>query len=185
VVSFDDYLSPSTAGEDARFRTGHTAAIAQLQPHGSDRSLLVVTAHLVWGEFSEDIRQWQLQVLQSAVEKFDSSCVVFCGDFNSLPGGQVHKYLSSMYCSAYEGLEASVVTNTNAAAGDGFAETIDYCWLLRDGDAHLRRRIRLPTRDALRSMLGGAPAPAPVPTLVAAGLWPSDHLPVGVDVALP
>lgn len=168
--------------------------------------------HLAWGSESEDVRLWQLGVLLRELEQFseDSFPVVLCGDLNSRPDGELYNRLvSAGFRSAYHGLEADLATTSSASSckGTGFAETIDYCWL-RPGvhgcasdcsadsaaeasaDAMILQRLRLPSKIALRELLGGTPVSdaigiiPPVPTLFASGGWPSDHLPVGVDVVL-
>jgi len=144
---------------------------------------VVATTHLAWGDPNEDVRIWQLSILLDELKNFSERWVVLCGDFNSRPESQVYQLLSSYFRSAYEGVEPAVATssNANSQGGAGFAETIDYCWLLHR-EMLLERRLCLPQKAALRMLLGGQPSPAPVPTLLSGGKWPSDHLPVGVDV---
>ncbi|CAJ1364688.1 unnamed protein product, partial [Effrenium voratum] len=50
---------------------------------------------------------------------------------------------------------------------------IDYCWLRPQGPG-LVRRLPLPSRAKLRRLLRSAPAPAPLPTLMQGGHWPSE-----------
>lgn len=96
----------------------------------------------------------------------------------------MHAFMCANFVSAYWDVEPKTATATNAMfqEGTGFAETIDYCWLRGPG-LRLQRRLKLPSKEELRRLLGGSPTPAPVPTLVANGSWPSDHLPLAVDVA--
>lgn len=74
-----------------------------------------------------------------------------------------------------------MATSSNASGeAGGFAETIDYCWLKGVG-IQACQRLCLPNKEHLRTLLGGKPHPAPIPTLGADGSWPSDHLPIVVD----
>lgn len=179
-LSYDDYLLPM---HDARFRTGHIAVVVELQGI-QGQQVVIVNTHLACGLIAEDVRLWQLSILLSYLQNFPLSCTVLCGDFNSIPGGFVHRLLSSRFRSVYGDVEAGMATSSNALSEDnkGFADTIDYCWLLGSGvQAH--RRLKLPSKEELRRLLRGRAAPTPIPTLVAEGSWPSDHLPIVVDFA--
>ncbi|CAK0812450.1 unnamed protein product, partial [Prorocentrum cordatum] len=165
------------------FRTGHVAVVVELRAP-SGENVIVATTHLACGPLSEDARLWQLSVLLNTLQGTGCRRVLICGDFNCVPGGKVHELMSKTFLSAYRDVELTSATVSNAMSeeGKGFAETIDYCWL-RSPFVQLQRRLRLPSKDELRTLLNGPPAPAPVPTLVAQGSWPSDHLPVAVDIA--
>jgi len=184
-LSFDDYVPPGD--EYAAYRRGSVAIVLVLHPLGAPPgwTLIIATTHLAWAPDNEAVRLWQVAVLLGEVQRFRSDRVVICGDFNSCPGGEVHRTLSSAFLSTYGDIETSRATSTNATAdgGNGFAEMIDYCWLLRGG-VRLSRRLCLPTLDELRLWLGSDSALGPVPTLVASGRWPSDHLPVAAEVIL-
>lgn len=182
-VSFDEKLQ----GE-SRMHTGHVAAIVELQPRasGCTKNLVVATMHLAWGDSAEDVRVWQLSALFHELVRYKGAYIVICGDMNSVPCGKVYELLSKSFRSAYSEVESDMATASSATAegGAGFAETIDYCWLPSDCGA-LHARLKLPTKHELRDILGGQSAPSPIPTLVASGGWPSDHLPVAVELQLP
>lgn len=191
-ISFDDYLKACPNIEDGsgdvdpRYRTGHVAVITELQACNvsEERQLVVVTTHLAWGAHNEDVRLWQLSFLLHELRNFPLDRVIFCGDLNSRCTGEVYDLLSGLFDSVYAGREAdtATATNANSEGGIGFAETIDYCWLSQNSALRLRGRLNLPSKASLRKALSAAPEPAPIPTLVATGCWPSDHLPVGAEV---
>jgi endonuclease/exonuclease/phosphatase family metal-dependent hydrolase len=186
-VSYDQAYSTMAArlpNLTERFLTGHVAVILELRPTQGE-SVLVVNTHLACGLQAEDVRVWQMSMLFYYIaalhDKISSKCTVLCGDFNSIHGGDVHRYISSNFTSAYGDIEASMATSSNASGeAGGFAETIDYCWLKGVG-IQACQRLCLPNKEHLRTLLGGKPHPAPIPTLGADGSWPSDHLPIVVD----
>lgn len=179
-ISYDDYV---VEGQDGRFRTGHVGVIVELRPL-EGQNVVVANTHLACGLIAEDVRLWQLSILLTHLQHLDANRTVLCGDFNSIPGGYVHSFLSSRFRSVFADVEAGVATSSNALSEGlkGFADTIDYCWLLGTG-AQAVQRARLPSKEELRRLLKGRPAPSPIPTLVADGTWPSDHLPIVVDLA--
>lgn len=197
LISYEDYLPPPPSSDDPdscaadqRYRTGDCAVIVELvnaSPHAAQHEKLVVaTTHLAWGDKNEDVRMWQLTRLLTELAAFQCTYAIVCGDLNCVSTGEVYKTLASHFQSAYDGAEDKLATtsNANSKGGDGFVETIDYCWVYRGG-LELCRRLKLPLKETLRTLLGGQPAPAAIPTLVSSGKWPSDHLPVGVDVSWP
>jgi endonuclease/exonuclease/phosphatase family metal-dependent hydrolase len=188
-VSFDEHLPD---GDVERFRSGHVALLVELHPRDAPPgwTVVVVTTHLAWGDENEDIRLWQVRTLLRALQTFHNSCVLLCGDLNSVPGSEVRKALDQYFSSAYQDLEAvdgdsAIATSSHgtAEAGRGFAAVIDYCMVLWGG-AWVNRRLRLPEKRLLRMWLTGRLSHEPIPTLLAGGMWPSDHLPVAADVVL-
>jgi len=197
LISYEDYLPPPPSSDDPdscaadqRYRTGDCALIVELvnaSPHAAQHEKLVVaTTHLAWGDKNEDVRIWQLTRLLHELAAFQCTYAIVCGDLNCVPSGDVYALLASHFQSAYDGAEDTLATtsNANSKGGAGFVETIDYCWVYKGG-LDLCRRLKLPLKETLRTLLGGQPAPAAIPTLVSSGKWPSDHLPVGVDVSWP
>lgn len=86
--------------------------------------------------------------------------------------------------SAYRDVEASAVTNSNAAVCEGgFSAMIDYIWY-SSKTLSSQNRLLLPSDDELRIRSTVSTSSVEVvPTLLSAG-WPSDHLCLAVDLKL-
>jgi len=195
LITFDDHLPDTEDEEDneevSRFRTGHCAVVTELRVRSSEKAeereslpgLIVVCTHLAWGDDKEDVRLWQLSKILDVLKDVDRP-VILCGDLNSTPDSRVRELLASVFDSAYEGLEELSVTtaNANSYEGEGFAKTIDYVWLSKSG-LQLQHPLQLPQKEELRALLKGNDS-EPIPTLLSAGTWPSDHLPVGAEINL-
>ena len=166
---------------------GHRKALwAVLEaPFGA---LPVICTHLAYRFDESAIRQEQLRAVAALAGRIradasDAPPVLLCGDMNAVPDSD----------------EIRLITGRSAAPGPGLV--FNDCWpQVRDDPGHtwVRRNPHLansfwPERR-LDYVMVSWPRPAPLGNPVQAfllgdgalaGLWPSDHLGVGVDLRLP
>ena len=165
----------------------------------TDGYVMVASTHLYWDPAHADVKLAQARRLLGEVELFLASNspikrsvpVVTAGDFNSVPGSEVHsamlggfggRRLRSAYAAAIgeglvvgtDGSESSVTVGKHGEPAHtnvtpGFTDCIDYVFV--DDGVAVRSAMPLPGRDEVATGLPDATRG-------------SDHLPLTVDLEL-
>ncbi|KAJ3681584.1 hypothetical protein LUZ60_014157 [Juncus effusus] len=152
--------------------------------------VIIANTHIYWDPEWADVKLAQVKYLLSRVSKFRENIsrelsintnklpVIITGDFNSIPGDQVYKYITSEEESPIKlyslyGSNGGEPKFTNYTPG--FTGTLDYIFL----SENIKNNNELLTAVSLLQI------PGPTCEKITGGLpncfYPSDHLPIGAD----
>ncbi|KAL0330974.1 UNVERIFIED_CONTAM: Carbon catabolite repressor protein 44 [Sesamum angustifolium] len=171
---------------------GIMAAFSLKNP--SSCHVIIANTHLYWDPEWADVKIAQAKYLLSRLagfkdlvsDKFDCSPpIILSGDFNSVPGDQVHQYLVSgtnlmgpetaddlpMPLSSVYAFTRGEPEFTNCTPG--FTGTLDYIFFSPSGDIKPVSYLELPEAES-SDVIGGLPN----------YFHPSDHLPIGAEFAV-
>ncbi|KAL0393810.1 UNVERIFIED_CONTAM: Carbon catabolite repressor protein 44 [Sesamum latifolium] len=157
----------------------------------SSRHVIIANTHLYWDPEWADVKIAQAKYLLSRLagfkdlvsDKFDCSPpIILAGDFNSVPGDQVHQYLvsgaNSMGPETVDDLPMPLSSVYASTRGEpdftnctpGFTGTLDYIFFSPSGDIKPVSYLELPGAESC-DVIGGLPN----------YFHPSDHLPIGAE----
>ncbi|GAA0187464.1 mRNA polyadenylation factor [Lithospermum erythrorhizon] len=159
----------------------------------SDHHLIVANTHIFWDPTWADVKLAQAKYLLSRLAQFKTTvteivgCVpsiIVAGDFNSVPGDQVYKYLVSGTSlggpqeESYEDLRIPLSSVYACTRGEphftnctpGFTGTLDYILFSPEKDIKPVSLLELPESESF-DVSGGLPNYQ----------HPSDHLPIGAE----
>jgi CCR4-NOT transcription complex subunit 6 len=110
VVEMDDLATlgcnrgcPTSLG--LNFEKGKHGLIARLKHAKTGQQVVVVNTHLSWQEDLEFVKVCQVHYLMLKLKAYTQNGdaeIIFCGDLNSLPGSDVHKYLRGEDVSSFK-----------------------------------------------------------------------------------
>ncbi|KAK4389093.1 Carbon catabolite repressor protein 44 [Sesamum angolense] len=199
VDTVDDGKTSSTendgvlvSGNKEEPKAGIMAAFRLKNP--SSCHVIIANTHLYWDPEWADVKIAQAKYLLSRLvgfkdlvsDKFDCSPpIILSGDFNSVPGDQVHQYLVSgtnlmgpetaddlpMPLSSVYAFTRGEPEFTNCTPG--FTGTLDYIFFSPSGDIKPVSYLELPEAES-SDVIGGLPN----------YFHPSDHLPIGAEFAV-
>ncbi|KAL0310396.1 UNVERIFIED_CONTAM: Carbon catabolite repressor protein 44 [Sesamum calycinum] len=156
--------------------------------------VIIANTHLYWDPEWADVKIAQAKYLLSRLagfkdlvsDKFDCSPpIILSGDFNSVPGDQVHQYLvsgtNSMGPETADDLPMPLSSVYAFTRGEpeftnctpGFTGTLDYIFFSPSGDIKPVSYLELPEAES-SDVIGGLPN----------YFHPSDHLPIGAEFAV-
>lgn len=148
----------------------------------SNHVIVVANTHIYWDPEWIDVKLAQVKYLVSRLTRFKeiisnkyccAPSVLVAGDFNSTPGDEVYRFMTTHDLRSLYGTNGGEPVFTNCTPD--FTGTLDYIFL--SSDTSLLKAVsllQLPAPDSA-DIVGGLPN----------HYHPSDHLPIGAEFVIP